>query len=208
MKKEFDLFSKFLGYFFHVVEKELSYAHGNLEVPAWLPYSMMQALVEKTYKSCGAILAEFPNLPTQHQKDAMTDVLRYGLNGDSSGEYSLVVNFSPEHYNSTFVSCFNEGITKGAGDYFNGLKTGTNYLVIGFIVLAAVAVVAALVVAVSAFAVACYRCMHTMGGSAKSAAAEGGIFSVTNSSDAESSQTEDIELLGDRRSASEGVSIN
>jgi len=108
-------------------------------------YDDLQKVVSQSYTSCGAVLAKPPNIPTEAQKLAMTDMLQWGKELVADDKYQLELHFDPQYRNNEFVNCFNKYISDWVNHKANhsqeniGGIIGIVAFVVVVVVLAAIA---------------------------------------------------------------------
>lgn len=107
---QFFIYHQALNAFFHIFER----SDWKISV---LPYEKLQEQVKQVYQTCGASLPAPPNIPTEADKTAMTDVMHWGHEKVSTPLYQLEVYFNPTYRNSDFLKCFDKNISKWINDY-------------------------------------------------------------------------------------------
>jgi len=122
---EMFVFSQTAKHFYKILEKKL-YLHGgngNTGGPQGLPYTAMQAFVNQTYKTCGAIAANQLTTcwPSSQQRNAMNRSISWGKGPE--GFYSLELKFAPTFEDDPFINCFNNTISKWVDNYYKSYSS-------------------------------------------------------------------------------------
>lgn len=137
-KKNSFYISSALGYFYRVIEQEITTCDLNVGCMTWgLPYKSMQTRVDNTITLCNATVLKLSELlPSPAIKAAMTDSRIWGVTG--ANENSLELVFASEHRNSPFDLCFSNAITPWANQIkFEDELTTEILFYIGAVLIAA-----------------------------------------------------------------------